>query len=232
MIISLIGFMGCGKSSVGRRLSELLCCRFMDLDDVVEEVAGRSIPEIFAKDGELEFRQIELEALKTVVGGWMSKTKSLPRLRRGSLPFTRPRAATVFDTPTTDNETCSTDQFRPNTSPISVNNVSGISEGEAAVTTEVLALGGGTVMTPECAELVKENTLCIYLRASIETLVEHLSSEAAKRPLLAATDKSLHSRIEDLMSQRASTYEKTANIIIDTDGKSIEQICSEITNLI
>ena len=87
-------------------------------------------------------------------------------------------------------------------------------------------------MTPECAELVKENTLCIYLRASIETLVEHLSSEAAKRPLLAATDKSLHSRIEDLMSQRASTYEKTANIIIDTDGKSIEQICSEITNLI
>ena len=98
MIISLIGFMGCGKSSVGRRLSELLCCRFMDLDDVVEEVAGRSIPEIFAKDGELEFRQIELEALKTVVGGWMSKTKSLPRLRRGPLPFTGPRAATVFST--------------------------------------------------------------------------------------------------------------------------------------
>ena len=87
-------------------------------------------------------------------------------------------------------------------------------------------------MTPECAELVKENTLCIYLRASIETLVEHLSSEAAKRPLLTATDKSLHSRIEELISQRTSTYEKTANIIIDTDGKSIEQICSEITNLI
>ena len=232
MIISLIGFMGCGKSSVGRRLSELLCCRFMDLDDIVEEVAGLSISEIFAKDGELGFRQMELEALKTVVGGWMSKTKSLPRLRRGPLPFTRPRAATVFDTPTTDNETCSTDQFRPNTSPISVNNVSGISEGEAAVTTEVLALGGGTIMMPECAELVKENTLCIYLKASIETLVEHLSSEAANRPLLAATDKSLHSRIEELMSQRASTYEKTANIIIDTDGKSIEQICSEITNLI
>ena len=87
-------------------------------------------------------------------------------------------------------------------------------------------------MTPECAELVKENTLCIYLRASIDTLVKHLSSEAAKRPLLAATDKSLHSRIEELMSQRASTYEKTANIIIDTDGKPIEQICSEISNLI
>ena len=213
MIVSLIGFMGCGKSSVGRRLSELLCCRFMDLDDVVEEVAGRSISEIFATEGELAFRQKELEALKTIVGGWMSKTKSLPRLRRGPLPFTGPRAATVFDTPTTDNADIQLQQ---------------ISERGAAV----LALGGGTVMTPECAELVKENTLCIYLRTSIDTLVKHLSSEAAKRPLLTATDKSLHSRIEELMSQRTSTYEKTANIIIDTDGKSIEQICSEITNLI
>ena len=87
-------------------------------------------------------------------------------------------------------------------------------------------------MTKECAELVKENTLCIYLRASVDTLVEHLRSEAAKRPLLAATNQSLHSRIEELMSQRSSTYEETANIIIDTDGKSIEQICSEITSLL
>ena len=44
--------MGCGKSSVGKRLSELLCCRFMDLDEVIVEREGRSIPEIFAEDGE------------------------------------------------------------------------------------------------------------------------------------------------------------------------------------
>ena len=183
MIISLIGFMGCGKSSVGRRLSELLCCRFIDLDDVVEEVAGRSIPEIFATDGELGFRQRELKALKdTLCDSGRGKDIQLQQ----------------------------------------------ISERGAAV----WALGGGTVMTPECAELVKENTLCIYLRASIETLVEHLSNELEKRPLIAATDKSLHSRIEELLSQRASTYEKTANIIIDIDGKSIEQICSEIKNRI
>ena len=52
MIISITGFMGCGKSSVGKRLSELLCCRFMDLDEVIVEREGRSIPEIFAEDGE------------------------------------------------------------------------------------------------------------------------------------------------------------------------------------
>ena len=94
MIISLIGFMGCGKSSVGRRLSQLLCCPFIDLDDVIEEREGRTIAEIFAAEGEAGFREIELESLLTVVEGGCSKTESLPRLRRGPLPFTRPRAAT------------------------------------------------------------------------------------------------------------------------------------------
>ena len=59
--------MGCGKSSVGRRLSELLCCPFMDLDKVIEQQAGRSIPEIFATDGEAAFRQMELDTLTTIV---------------------------------------------------------------------------------------------------------------------------------------------------------------------
>ena len=59
--------MGCGKSSVGRKLSQLLCCPFMDLDDVIVEKEGRSIPEIFASDGEAAFRQMELEALKQII---------------------------------------------------------------------------------------------------------------------------------------------------------------------
>ena len=56
--------MGCGKSSVGRELARLLCCPFMDLDEVIEERSGRSIPEIFATDGEAAFRQMELKYLK------------------------------------------------------------------------------------------------------------------------------------------------------------------------
>ena len=59
--------MGCGKSSVGRRLSELLCCPFMDLDEEIEARAGRSIPEIFAEDGEGAFREMELETLKGIL---------------------------------------------------------------------------------------------------------------------------------------------------------------------
>ena len=85
-------------------------------------------------------------------------------------------------------------------------------------------------MTPECAELVRDNTLCIYLRASLETLVAHLESEASARPLLSGTN--LRDRISELMILRSSTYEKTAHVIIDIDGRSIDSIAQEITQRI
>ena len=78
--------MGCGKSSVGGRLSELLCCPFMDLDDIIEERAGRRIPEIFASEGEAEFRRIEAEALEAVTGQ-QPKCSGGPLPLRGPLPL-------------------------------------------------------------------------------------------------------------------------------------------------
>ena len=190
MIISLIGFMGCGKSSVGRRLSELLCCRFMDLDEEIVNTAGRSIPEIFATEGEAGFRQKELQALQKIVNEFPSH----PEFQCHPEFLCHPER----------------------------------SEGSPHL---ILALGGGTVLTPQCAESVHKNTVCIYIRASVDTLLEHLADEVGKRPLLATTTNP-RSRIVELLSQRSSTYEKTANIIIDIDGKSIEQICSEIKNRI
>ena len=67
MILSITGFMGCGKISVGRKLSQLLCCPFMDLDEMIEDEAGKSIPEIFAEVGERGFRQMELTVLSSVL---------------------------------------------------------------------------------------------------------------------------------------------------------------------
>ena len=89
----------------------------------------------------------------------------------------------------------------------------------------MLALGGGTVMTPECAEMVREHTLCVYLRASVDTLVRHLEGESSGRPMLQGN---LRQRIEDLMAIRSSTYEKAALVIIDTDGRSIETVAQDI----
>ena len=62
-IIYLIGFMGSGKSTAGKRLASLLGWSFVDLDTSIEEHSGMSIPEIFAKFGEEHFREIESELL-------------------------------------------------------------------------------------------------------------------------------------------------------------------------
>ncbi len=55
----MVGLMGCGKSSVGRRLAEALHLRFVDADTEIEIAAGKSIPEIFEDHGEAYFRDGE-----------------------------------------------------------------------------------------------------------------------------------------------------------------------------
>ena len=62
--IILVGMPGCGKSTVGRRLAEALGRPFVDTDAMIEEAAGRPIPEIFATDGEEVFRTLETEAIR------------------------------------------------------------------------------------------------------------------------------------------------------------------------
>ena len=165
MIVTLMGFMGCGKSSVGRELARLLCCPFMDLDDVIEEAEGRSIPEIFANDGEAAFRRMEAEHLQILLDS---------------------------------------------------HNISA-----------VVALGGGTVMRKECAEMVREKTMCVYLRATVETLVRNLDGESENRPMLS-NEEPLNVRVAHLLALRSGTYEQTAQMVIDTDGKSIAEIAMEI----
>ena len=64
--IVLIGFMASGKSAVGRRLARRLGYDFVDTDQVIEEKAGRSIPEIFAADGEAAFRALERETIASL----------------------------------------------------------------------------------------------------------------------------------------------------------------------
>jgi shikimate kinase len=66
MKIFLIGFMGSGKTHWGRLLSEKLSIRFFDLDEAVTEQAGKSIPEIFAGEGEEQFRMMEKDVLHII----------------------------------------------------------------------------------------------------------------------------------------------------------------------
>lgn len=72
--IILVGFMGAGKSTVGRALAERLGWTFEDLDDRIEQREKQTVAEIFGNAGEAEFRRAEHEALKEL----------LKELRRGS----------------------------------------------------------------------------------------------------------------------------------------------------
>ena len=67
--IVLVGLMGSGKTTVGKRIAQELGYPFVDSDDVVASVAGKSVREIFAQDGEAAFRQYETEAIKSVLVG-------------------------------------------------------------------------------------------------------------------------------------------------------------------
>lgn len=69
MHLFLIGLPGSGKSTLGRQLAAYYKRSFIDLDQLIVREAGRSIPEIFAAEGEIGFRQREAAALTRVVAG-------------------------------------------------------------------------------------------------------------------------------------------------------------------
>ncbi len=64
MRIYLIGFMGCGKSSFGKRLARKLEYPFLDMDEAVEARSGLTVTEIFTGHGEAVFRKLEKEVLR------------------------------------------------------------------------------------------------------------------------------------------------------------------------
>jgi len=67
----LVGMMGCGKSSTGKVLARKLGYRWLDADQVLETAAGRTIPALFAQEGEEGFRAMETDVLRQI-GQWHS----------------------------------------------------------------------------------------------------------------------------------------------------------------
>ena len=91
----LTGFMGCGKSVVGREVARRMGREFVDTDQLIETRTGRSIPEIFAQDGETAFRAIEAEVCRELgverglviaTGGWtLGTTENRAAIAQGGL---------------------------------------------------------------------------------------------------------------------------------------------------
>lgn len=168
MIVSLSGFMGCGKSSIGKTLQQYLNgFDFIDLDEFIENMTGKTISDIFSESDEENFRYMEFKALKKIFAQYSDASRKL-----------------------------------------------------------ILAIGGGTLVNQASADIIANNTIRIYLRASQATLAENLMEESDKRPMLQGAD--LKDRIAELMLQRAGIYENRADYIIDTDGRTYSESADEI----
>lgn len=163
MRIILIGFMGVGKTSVGKALAQKLNIDFIDTDCEIEKYANRTIPDIFEIYGENHFRELETKVLKDLI-------------QKDDI---------------------------------------------------IISTGGGIIISKENREILKDEEKIIFLDANAETIIEHLSKEVNKRPLLKDSEN-LHRRIDELMSMRYNKYKEVCDICIDVNGKNIDEVVSQI----
>ena len=160
--VVLIGFMGCGKSTMGIRLSYRLQYILEDTDKLIETKAGMTISEIFAREGEESFRQMETQLLQALVE------------KKGR---------------------------------------------------RVYSVGGGTPVRAANRPLLKKLGTVVYLRTRPETVYERLKNDTT-RPLLQGEDPL--GRIRSLMAERESAYAETADVILDVDEMTADQVVESI----
>ena len=164
--MALTGFMGSGKSSVGRALASLIGWNFVDLDVELEKRHQQKIRDVFHLHGEARFRQMEADVLRLVL----------------------------------------TEAQRP----------------------LVLATGGGTLIQPENARLLRaQGALVVFLEAAAETLLRRCGtgttgSDEAVRPLARDRDAFLR-----LYEQRLPFY-RTAELTFDSNLGAPDEVAREI----
>lgn len=159
--IVLIGFMGAGKTTVSEYLSTMFAMDVVEMDQVIAEREGMSIPDIFATYGEEYFRNRETQLLKEMQH--------------------RKRA--------------------------------------------VISCGGGAALREENVGEMKKNGRVVLLTASPETIYERVK-DSTDRPVLSGNNNVEF--ITELMEKRREKYEKAADIVIYTDGKTVLQVCEEL----
>lgn len=90
---------------------------------------------------------------------------------------------------------------------------------------EIISCGGGIVLREENVACMKEIGKVVFLSASAETIYERVK-DSTERPILNGNMNVEY--IRELMEKRQDKYEAAADVVIDTDGKTVEDICREI----
>ena len=163
MRIILIGFMGVGKTTIGKIIAKKLKLNFVDMDNYIEKREGKSISKIFEEYGEQHFRELESESLKDLI-----KSDNI-----------------------------------------------------------VISTGGGIVTTKQNLEILKKEKIVIFLDGNTQTILNHLSKEIDKRPLLSKSNN-VENTISNLLNERYEKYNSICDIKIDINEKNIEEVVSQI----
>ena len=168
--IILLGYMGCGKSTIANKLSQIIQIPFVDLDRKIEEKANLSINAIFEKYGEIYFRKLEHQVFVDLL--------SSPE---------------IF----------------------------------------IIGLGGGTPCYANNHELLKgEGVFSVYLKASIDTLFNRLSTNKSKRPLIAGkSNVEMKEFIATHLFER-SFYYNQAQYKVVVDDKTIDVVANDIVAIL
>lgn len=157
----LTGFMGTGKSTVGRALAARMRLPFSDCDAEIEAVAAKPISRIFAEDGERAFRTLESRVLASLLNNESS----------------------------------------------------------------VIALGGGTLCSPENLEQVKHAGAVICLAADPAVIYQRVSAHPGKRPMLKVAEPL--ATIRDLLETRQPSYAK-ADVQVNTSNLDPHEVVEQV----
>lgn len=98
----------------------------------------------------------------------------------------------------------------------------------------VVACGGGAVMHEEVWPRIKKNAVVVWLKASIRTILERIDADPATdalRPALTG-ERSMEDEVREMLDARVPLYEKWADISIDTDGRSQDEMAREIIDML
>jgi shikimate kinase len=189
-LLVLVGFMGCGKTTVGRILAQRWRVDFIDLDQEISQLVGMPVAAIFAEYGEAQFRQWEQETLQAVLARY-------PRARN---PLLNKKFAT-----------CSTNDSDSRCVPTTITS-SAVLAPAAGLTSPartprlpapraVLALGGGTWISASNRQLIQPQAISIWLDCSLAVSLTRLRADDS-RPL--AKDPS---QLAALLAARWPSYQ-------------------------
>jgi shikimate kinase len=102
-------------------------------------------------------------------------------------------------------------------------------EASAQSPGRVFATGGGIILRPENAELMRKTGTAVYLRASVDVLWDRVKDKG-HRPLLEVPDPK--AALREILSKRRELYEKSCSVNVLTDGKTAEEVAREIVGLL